>query len=190
MTICKLLPVAMVCANFVLQSHTVLFAEVARTEQKPDGNNPVEKRITDPKQQVAKVLDEWHIAAGRADEEAYFGAFAADGVFLGTDATERWTRDEFRKWAKPHFDKGTAWKFKAARRAIFLAPEGTVAWFDEDLSTEKLGPCRGSGVLLHQNGNWKIAQYVLSVPVPNESFADVKKIIEAALEVKTERPTK
>lgn len=180
MTNCQLLPVALLYANLLLHSHAVSTAEAARVEQKP----------ADAKQQVAKVLDEWHTAAGLADEEAYFGAFAADGVFLGTDATERWTRDEFRKWAQPHFDKGTAWKFKAVRRAISIAPEGTVAWFDEDLSTEKLGPCRGSGVLLQQNGQWKIAQYVLSVPVPNESFADVKKIIAAALEVKAEREDK
>ncbi|MBM4001785.1 MAG: DUF4440 domain-containing protein [Planctomycetes bacterium] len=132
--------------------------------------------------QVGKLLDDWHAAAGRADEGQYFQAFSADGVFLGTDATERWTRDEFRVWAKPHFAKGKAWSFRAVRRAVRVAGDGNVAWFDEDLATEKLGPCRGSGVLVLEDGRWKIAQYVLSVPVPNQAFDDVKKIIAAALE--------
>ncbi len=42
---------------------------------------------------VAAVLDGLHAAAASADEEKYFAAFAPDAVFLGTDATERWTLD-------------------------------------------------------------------------------------------------
>jgi len=136
----------------------------------------------DAAKRVERTLDEWHAAAGRADEEQYFQVFTADGVFLGTDATERWTRDEFRAWAKPHFAKGKAWSFRAVRRAVRVARDGNLAWFDEDLATEKLGPCRGSGVLLLEQGQWRIAHYVLSVPVPNQVFDDVKKLIAAALE--------
>ena len=62
---------------------------------------------------VAAVLDSWHAAAAAADEEKYFAAFTPDAVFFGTDATERWTRDEFRKYAHPYFAKGKAWTFKA-----------------------------------------------------------------------------
>lgn len=133
---------------------------------------------------VSAVLDDWHKAAAAADEERYFGHFTADALMFGTDATERWTRDEFRTWAKPHFDKETGWKFKSVRRAVTISKDGAVAWFDEDLATEKLGPCRGSGMLVAADGQWKIAQYVLSVPVPNEAFADVKRIIETALQAK------
>ena len=136
---------------------------------------------------INAVLDDWHAAAGAADEERYFGHLTSDAVFLGTDATERWTRDEFRTWAKPHFAKGTGWKFKSVRRAVTISHDGNVAWFDEDLATEKLGPCRGSGVLVAVDGQWKIAQYVLSLPVPNEVFPDVKRIIETALQAKEQR---
>ena len=48
---------------------------------------------------IAGVLDAWHGAAAAADEEKYFSYFTPDAVFLGSDASERWTRDEFRKWA-------------------------------------------------------------------------------------------
>jgi uncharacterized protein (TIGR02246 family) len=127
---------------------------------------------------VSSVLDGWHAAAAAADEERYFAAFTPDAVFLGTDATERWTRDEFRRYAHPYFAKGKAWSFKSVSRHVAFAPDGKLAWFDEDLATPNLGPCRGSGVLLLQNGQWKIAQYNLSVPIPNDLMDQVKALIE------------
>jgi len=133
---------------------------------------------------VAAVLDDWHKAAAAADGERYFGHFAADAVMFGTDATERWSRDEFRVWAKPHFAKGKGWTFKAVKRHVSFSKDGTVAWFDESLDTMNLGPCRGTGVLVLDGNQWKLAQYSLSVPIPNEVFDDVKKIIEAALKAK------
>ena len=130
--------------------------------------------------QVNSVLDTWHQAAAKADEDGYFKHFTADAVFLGTDATERWTRDEFRKWAKPYFAKGKAWNFKAVKRNISFSADGKVAWFDEALDTPNLGPARGSGVLVWDGAVWRIAQYNLAVPIPNDAFADVKKLIDAA----------
>jgi ketosteroid isomerase-like protein len=132
--------------------------------------------------EIVKVIDDWHDAAATADEERYFRHFAPGGVFLGTDATERWDVDGFRKYAHPHFARGKAWAFKSTRRAITVDAGGAVAWFDEDLATTNLGPCRGSGVLVREGGRgaWKIAQYNLAVTVPNDRFPEVKKILEAA----------
>src|SRR4029450_4202778 len=92
---------------------------------------------------VAAALDAWHAAAAAADEEKYFSYFAPEAIFLGTDATERWTRDEFRRFAHPYFAKGKAWNFKSVARWIAIAPDRKVAWFDEALATPNLGPCRG-----------------------------------------------
>ncbi len=117
---------------------------------------------------VGAVLDSWHAAAAAADEERYFSSFTPDAVFLGTDGTERWSRDEFRKWARPQFAKGKAWSFKAVSRWISFSPDRTVAWFDEALDTPNMGPCRGSGVLVRVGDTWKIAQYSLSIPIPND----------------------
>ena len=58
--------------------------------------------------QVSAVLDDWHAAAAAADEERYFRHFAPNAVFLGTDATHRWTVEEFRRYAHPFFAKGKA----------------------------------------------------------------------------------
>jgi len=136
---------------------------------------------------IGRVLDDFHAAAAAADEARYFGHFAREAVFLGTDATERWDVEAFRRYAHPHFARGKAWSFRAARRAITVvsgvpgvpgAPGGAVAWFDEDLETANLGPARGSGVLVREPGGaWKIAQYNLAITVPNERFDAVKRLL-------------
>jgi hypothetical protein len=124
---------------------------------------------------VARELDDFHDAAARADEERYFGHFAPDGVFLGTDASERWDVPAFRVYAHPHFAKGKAWSFRAVRRTI--AARGETAWFEEELETQNLGPARGSGVLVRSGPRWLIGQYVLSIPIPNERFQQVRELL-------------
>ena len=133
------------------------------------------------------VLDDWHLAAARADADLYFSLMAPGAVFLGTDATERWTKNEFRTWAEPYFKKGKAWTFKAVKRHVSYSSDGNTAWFDEDLDTPNLGPARGSGVLVRQGKTWRIAQYNLSVPIPNPLMKQVKKDIEEHLKAATKQ---
>lgn len=130
---------------------------------------------SDEKILITKALDGWHAAAGSADFDTYFGLMTEDAVFIGTDATENWQRDEFIKYAKPHFDKGRAWNFTAVERNIYVNGEANIAWFDELLDTQ-MKICRGSGVLKKVNGKWKIAHYVLSIAVPNENVDELVKL--------------
>lgn len=116
---------------------------------------------------AGETLDAWHAAAGDADFEAYFGLMTDDAVFIGTDASENWQRDEFMSFSKPYFDKGKAWSFIAIERNIYFNETNEMAWFDELLDTQ-MKICRGSGVLKKVNGQWKVAHYVLSIAVPNE----------------------
>lgn len=127
-----------------------------------------------PERAVSAVLDDWHAAAAAAQEERYFAHFTPDAVFLGTDPGERWTRDQFRAFAKPFFARGKAWSFKSTSRHVSFSADGATAWFDEMLDTPNMGPCRGSGVLVRQGTAWKIAQYNLSIPIPNPLTAEIK----------------
>jgi len=124
------------------------------------------------KTNLNKFLDEWHAAAARADMQAYFEKIDEDGIYIGTDATENWTKQAFYEWSKPYFDKGKAWTFVAKERNIYFTEDATVAWFDEKLEAS-YGMLRGSGVLRQKNGEWMIMHYVLSLPVPNEKFNEV-----------------
>ncbi|MBI2945679.1 MAG: nuclear transport factor 2 family protein [Candidatus Wallbacteria bacterium] len=130
-----------------------------------------------PRDEVHRAVSAWHRAAAKADEEAYFALFAADAVFLGSDATERWTRDSFRKWAHPYFARGKAWTLIPTERHVALSADATVAWFDELLHSPAYGQCRGSGVVVLQGGGWRIAQYNFSIPIPNALADSVVKQI-------------
>jgi len=126
---------------------------------------------------VGLVLDTFHEAASRADFETYFSLFAADAVFLGTDATERWDRGEFMAFTKPYFEQGHGWTYVPLERHITIGSDGVTAWFDERLQNDNLGECRGSGVLVWEDGAWKVAQYNLTIPVPNALAGEVVKRI-------------
>jgi ketosteroid isomerase-like protein len=121
---------------------------------------------------IERVLDDFHAAASEADGERYFAHMTEDGVFHGTDATERWTKAEFQEYAAPHFGAGRGWTYAAVERHVFVGPSMDVAWFDERLRNEKYGECRGTGALRREDGAWRIAQYNLTIPIPNELAAE------------------
>ncbi len=126
---------------------------------------------------IEAVLDDWHAAASKAEGERYFGHLSEDAVFLATDATERWTKSEFRSYAEPYFARGTGWTYEPRERHVALTPDGHFAWFDERLWNDKYGECRGTGVLRMEEGRWRIAHYSLTLLVPNEVAGDVVEII-------------
>jgi hypothetical protein len=128
-------------------------------------------------------LDDLHSAAAVADEERYFGHFDGAGVFLGTDATERWDVAAFRAYAHPRFSAGKGWVYRVKRRAVTVGDDGATAWFDEDLVGERAGPTRGSGVLVKRAGRWLIAQYNLAFTVPNDRFDELRKVLASPPEV-------
>lgn len=125
---------------------------------------------------INQTLDAWHKAAAETNQKAYFDFIADDGIYIGTDSTEIWTKDQFYIWASPYFEKGKAWSFKANSRNIYIDESGKIAWFDELIDFGK-GTLRGSGVLSKHADGWKISHYVLSLPIPNEKFKAVVELL-------------
>lgn len=120
---------------------------------------------------IDALLDGLHEDAHKGNFEAYFDRYSSDAVFLGTDKTERWTIQEFKSYAKPAFADGHGWTYKVIERN--WEGNGDTRWFDEILYNEKLGHCRGTGVVKLINNDWKIAHYALTMLVPNSIAADI-----------------
>ncbi len=131
---------------------------------------------------IGAVLDDFHDAAAAADTERYFGHFSSDAVFLGTDATERWSPAQFRAYAEPFFSEGTGWSYTATERHVGLSADRRTAWFDERLHNDKYGETRGSGALVLIADRWYITQYNLAIPVPNDLAGDLVTRIAEHLE--------
>lgn len=120
--------------------------------------------------EVRAVLDRLHAAAARADGSAYFELFTPDAVYIGTDVTERWTLDQFRAFAEPYIRSGRGWTYtlRPGTRHIGWSADQQTAWFDEILDNASYGTTRGTGVLVRTPQGWRIAQYHLTIPVPND----------------------
>lgn len=126
---------------------------------------------------INTFIDNWHLAATQANAKKFFESMDDNSIYIGTDQTERWTKTEFEKFAKPFFDKGKAWSFTAFDRDLHVTNDRNYAWFSELLNTW-MGVCRGSGVLKMTNAGWKIEQYHLSVTVPNEMINSFISLIQ------------
>lgn len=130
-------------------------------------------------QAIASNLNNWHQAAAKADFDTYFNLMASNAVFVGTDASENWTKKEFKQFSKPYFDKGKAWTFIPLERNIYVSSNKKFAWFDELLDSPHMGLVRGSGVVEFKNKQWKIKHYVLSFAIPNKKAKKVTQLKEA-----------
>jgi ketosteroid isomerase-like protein len=128
---------------------------------------------------ASAVLDAVHRLASEADFDGYFALYTEDAIFMGTDATERWSIADFQRYARPAFDRGTGWTYTMTERHVFVSADGNTAWFDERLQNAAFGECRGTGVLVKQDGEWKVAQYNLTVPIPNDLLRPFASQIKA-----------
>ena len=97
---------------------------------------------------INRVLDDYHHAAANADWDTYFDLMSEDGVFIGTDARERWTKPEFRQYSSG----SNGWVYTPQSRNINVTPDGESAWFDEALLSQSFGSSRGTGVLIRAHG--------------------------------------
>lgn len=143
----------------------------SRTTKKVQNTANIEENIH-------QLIDQWHLDVANFNYDAYFQKMTETSVFVGTDASEVWTKQEFQEFSKPYFDKKQTWNFKAIDRNVYLEKNTKMAWFDELLDTW-MGTCRGSGVIVFEEEAWRIQHYVLSVAIPNES---IKEVIEVKKE--------
>ncbi|MEP0175916.1 MAG: nuclear transport factor 2 family protein [Paraglaciecola sp.] len=138
-----------------------------------------------PSQQVNELLDGLHTAASQANLEKYLDSFTANGVFMGTDDWERWTRPvTLDQYVSERFAGGTGWTYVPLERNLIFSENRNTAWFDEIIVSKKWGRFRGAGTVIKLDGQWKIAHYAMSFLVPNEVWENVS---ELSTEAFTER---
>jgi hypothetical protein len=145
-----------------------------QVQRKPKQASPKKAQTVD---MLNRFLNQWHGAAAKADAQVYLGALDETAIYLGTDATERWSATAFAQFTQPYFSKGKGWTYTPVERHIYIGPSHDVAWFDEKLANEKYGDVRGSGVLVLRPSGWKIVQYNLAFPIPNSVTKQIVSII-------------
>ena len=89
---------------YMMKKHLILtlfyLMVLLRAQAQPNiGQSPATAGNSD----ITEFIDNWHQAAARADFNDFFDAMADSSIYIGTDATERWTKPEFITYAKPLF---------------------------------------------------------------------------------------
>jgi len=136
---------------------------------------------------INNLLDDFHHAAAVGDKTRYLNYFAQDGVFMGTDDSERWPLKQFSAYVDKRFVAGKGWEYHSEKRHISFSEDRNTAWFDEIMVSEQWGRFRGTGVVIRQQAEWKVAVYSLTLLVPNEAWEQITKV---ATEAFVERSSK
>ena len=126
---------------------------------------------------VNAFVNEWHDDAAHA-RPAFFDKIASDGIYIGTDKTERWAREAFREWARPAFARPVAWAFTPLHRNVQFSPDRRFIWFDEQVRSS-MGILQASGVMRPATDSFEIVHYQLSIAVPNDAIPQVTGAIKA-----------
>ena len=84
-----------------------MLVTLAATAQKPQ----------EPAEVIDALLDSWHKAAGDNDQETYFSVIDEEGIYIGTDSSELWTKQQFYDWSTPYFNDRKGWSFTKNRLA-------------------------------------------------------------------------
>ncbi|NOX70571.1 MAG: nuclear transport factor 2 family protein [Gammaproteobacteria bacterium] len=126
---------------------------------------------------IGEVIDNFHAAAARGDKARYLGLLADEAVFMGTDEWERWPRHpDFENYVSSRFKDGKGWEYQSVERTIRMSESSNTAWFDEVIESASNGRFRGTGVLVLNNGSWRIAHYAMSFLVFNEDWDAVVEL--------------
>lgn len=161
-------------ATLGLLLSALMLGDLNVSVQAQDSPTQSAQTTSNPDQQAAAhVLDLLNQYSSDANWDKYFALYRKDGIFIGTDASERWGMAEFERYSRP--TKG--WRYDLTER--HLIQHGNVILFDELLNSPAYGVSRGTGTLIKTNGNWEIAQYHLSFPIPNEVAKQITAEIKA-----------
>ncbi|WP_394129009.1 nuclear transport factor 2 family protein [Shewanella maritima] len=123
-------------------------------------------------QQINSLLNQLHEAAATANWQTYFDLYHPKAVFIGTDASERWSMIQFQQYA----EKTSGWSYDLQSREL-IKVDGTIV-FDEQLYSASYGVSRGTGALVKTEAGWKVLQYHLSFPIPNEQAKRITTLIK------------
>jgi hypothetical protein len=111
---------------------------------------------------IHDCLDRWHSAAARTDQKTYWSLWHPDGVFLPPGSVERWTVPELRERAAAALARPPGFALVPASRWIRVADDGESAWVEESIGCFEHGAGRGIGLLIQDDGGWRILRYAVT----------------------------
>lgn len=132
----------------------------------------MERMTVYTEQLITALLNTHHRATATKNVAMLKNCFVPRGQFIGSDDSEHWPVEEY---ADRLADTESGWDVtECLGRSIYAVGTNKPpsAFFFEIMRHAKYGVMRGSGVVVKEDGDWMIVQYVLSFSVPNKVVDD------------------
>ncbi len=75
------------------------------------------------KNEINNTLNQWHKDVADSNFDAYFNKMTSNSVFVCTDASEVWSKQKFKEFAKSFFNKKETWNFTSINRNIYFSSD-------------------------------------------------------------------
>jgi len=131
-----------------------------------------------PRDELSLLIRDWYYAASEGHVEQFLKFFVQDGRtgYFGTDPSEIWygfdqikanLGENFRTYGKWNIMSKNLVVHQVGDMAVFTDEVELSARFRESSIAED---ARMSGVLVHENGEWKLLQAHFSFGIPNSEL--------------------
>jgi len=131
-----------------------------------------------PKDELSLLIREWYYAASEGNVDAFLNYFVKDdsATYIGTDPSEVWYGyEQIKENVEENFKTYGKWTVMSKNLQVYK--HGDTAYFTDEVElSARFGgssiadDARMSGVLVFQNGAWKIAQVHFSFGIPNQEL--------------------
>jgi ketosteroid isomerase-like protein len=131
-----------------------------------------------PKDELSLLIREWYYAASEGKVEEFLEYFSRneDTTYIGTDPNEVWYGyQQIKENIEENFK--TYGKWTVMSKNLLVHRIGDAAYFTDEVElSARFGEssiaddARMSGVLILENGKWKIAQVHFSFGIPNRDL--------------------
>jgi len=131
-----------------------------------------------PRDELSLLIRDWYYAASEGHVEQFLKFFVQDGRtgYFGTDPSEIWYGfDQIKANLEENFRTYGKWSIMSKHLVVHQVGDMAVFTDEVELSarfreSSIAEDARMSGVLVHENGEWKILQAHFSFGIPNSEL--------------------
>ena len=161
-----------------------LFAVLASCHSNIDSDSELTQEdttVSHPKQEIARVLDSMHQAFKIHDYAAMESYLTEEGLFLGTDPNEIWSKKQLTDYFNGHVKDTIPLSYSINNRIILLGRRSKAALVIEQYYLNRMSEkimVRSISRLVYEAGGWKINFYSWNMIPKNE---DIQKLNNALI---------
>ena len=149
-----------------------------------DENNSSASNTSDRKggdsASLVGVIDGLHTAFKAKSLEQMNNHFAADGMFVGTDPNEFWTRQQLNDYLNLAFKDTTIYRYTISKRVVELGADGNsgVVIDQFTLPFSPHLPIRSIAYAENENGKWSIKMFSWNFIANNDDVDKLNKVVQ------------